>query len=40
MQPFFIPKLNQEQILPTPKTTNKPTGKKKKNQKQLNTKEG
>ena len=34
MQPFFIPKPNQEEIPPTPKTTNKPSRKKKKIQKQ------
>ena len=38
MQPFFIPKPNQEEIPPTPKTTNKASGKKAKNQKQLNKK--
>ena len=36
MQPFFIPKPNQEEIPPIPETTNKPSGKKAKNQKQLN----
>ena len=38
MQPFFIPKPNQEEIPPIPETTNKPSGKKAKNQKQLNKK--
>jgi len=38
MQPFFIPKPNQEEIPPNPKTTNKASGKKAKNQKQLNKK--
>jgi type IV conjugative transfer system coupling protein TraD len=38
IQQFFIPKPNKEEISPTPKTTNKPSGKKEKNQKQLNKK--
>jgi len=33
MQPFFIPKPNQEEIPPIPETTNKPSGKKAKHQK-------
>jgi len=36
MQPFFIPKLNKEEILPIPETTKEPDEKEEENKKQLN----
>jgi hypothetical protein len=38
MQPFFIPKPNQEEIPPIPETTKEPDEKEEENQKQLNKK--